>query len=41
MIAYGMLLLLGMMFFPKGILSLFKRQAPKTARLVKERASDA
>jgi len=41
MIAYGMLLLLGMMFFPKGVLSLFPRRSPKPAQLVKERTSDA
>ena len=41
MIAYGMLLLLGMMFFPKGILSLLPRRAQKSAQVVKERTSDA
>jgi ABC-type branched-subunit amino acid transport system permease subunit len=31
MIAYGMLLLLGMMFFPKGILTLFRRRSEPAA----------
>lgn len=43
MIAYGLLLLLGMMFFPKGVLSLLPRRPPKLApvSLSKEGAGDA
>lgn len=41
MIAYGLLLLLGMMFFPKGLLSLLPRRAPKAGRPAKERTGDA
>ena len=41
MIAYGLLLLLGMMFFPKGVLSLLPRRRTRDNPRVKEKTNNA